>query len=414
MSEFRRTELTGVGGLQNFVFPFGEQLSAEKFDDVSIQFQYDFLDEPRFVTTGVTATGTVGVEKSVAFCNAPAVGDVAWIESRDSIRYRPGHSGYIDLTLGVDDSLGGFGHGGGFNHDMENGFIIHIEGGELYFGFLKDGVMKGSNFSNGLDLVTNHGLILQNLNIYRIVFGYLGIVNPTLFVRVGGAWKLLHEVDTEGKGVDTHTSTPVFPMCIMAHGGAKVYTGSWNGGVIGNGSSVGNIGMHFPTQTLIGAGPYEGQVVIGQTAPKTMVIFRAKDTFKTKKNNIKAKLTGYTFTVDIPAGNNYGDVIFQLVFVQSLSGVPTYTPISIDGSVMEYNHTPVTGASVSVTAGVPITQEVISYTGASKGGSAGKAIVDADQIGAYAYAGDTFAVIARNIGNVDVTARVSVNWEELF
>jgi len=400
---------------QQTIFPFGELFVAKKHDDVSVQFQYDYLDTTYDVHTGVVGNGIAGVDTSVAYCDSVDASGMAYIESKDSVRYRPGHSGFIDMTLGVDTSNGGYGHGGGFDHTMQNGFIIHIEDSKLYFGFLKDGVKTGSNFNIGLDLIENHGLVLSNLNIYRIVFGYLGIANPVLSVKISGGWKFLHMLDTEGKGTSTHTSTPVFPMCVMAHGGAKAYTASWNGGVMGDESSVGNRGFHFPTQLITsGTAAKQGEILVNTTDTVTAVLFRAKDTFKTKPNNIKARLSGYTFTVDIPAGNYYGDVVFQLVRVTSISGTPTYVDINSNSSIIQYDHTNGVGASVSVTAGVPIAQETVSYTGASKGGTAGKVTINAEQLGAFAYRWSMFAILIRNLGGTSVKARVTLNWEELF
>lgn len=403
-----------IGG-QNFIFPFGEQLAGKKYDDVSVQFQYNYLDTQFDVVTSTDGVGaSVGASNSLAFAITSDINETSWIRSKDSIRYRPGHSGFIDFTISADTNTG-YVHAGGFDTNMENGFCVEIENNEMKFGFFQDGVKKGSNYELGFDDVNTSGIHLENLNIYRIVFGYLGVKNPVLYTTQNGIWKKLHEVQTEGKGNQTHTETPVFPMTIMAHNGATVRSGSWNGGVIGNGSTVGNRFFHFPRDILQdGASANQGEMILDGTNVGTIVVFNSKDTFKSKANNIKARLTGYKFEVDIPTGNVYGDVIFQLVGVQTLSGVPTYSDINTNSSIIRYDHNSSLGASVDVTSGVVIAESSISYLGSSKGGSSSTAVFDAEKIGAFSYAGDTFAVIAKDKNGNNVTVRVILSWEELF
>lgn len=419
-STLRQTEMTGVGGVQNIVFPFGEQLSGKKYDDVSVQFKNNYLDEQFDVNIDLTGVGaTAGVNDSVAYAETLTTGESATIYSIDSIRYRPGHSGFINLTLGADTTNGGYVHGGGFDHFAQNGFILKIsQNNVLEFCFLKNGVQKGSNFANGLDTVVDHGLELSNLNIFLIMYGYLGIADPVLFVKIGGDWKKLHTVSTEGLAPTTHTSTPVFPVIIMSHDGAKAISGSWNGGVIGNGSTVGNRNFHFPTELLTAGTTHQGQMILTGTAVSTVAIFNSKDIYHGKANSTKARLLGYRFEVDIPTGNVIGKVIFQLVASQTLSGTPTYADIDTESSVIQYdydlaNNGGLGGASVAITAGKVVAEEDVEYVGSSKGGATSSALLNAEQIGAYAYAGRTFGVVAKDLGGNAVTVRVKLYWEEL-
>lgn len=418
MSFLRNVEVTGSGGKSNIIYPFGEQAVGEKHDDVSVQFQYDYLDTTFDVITDTSGAGaSVGVTNSVAWASTTSVGEEAGITSRDTIRYRPGHSGFILFTLAGDVSGGGWVDGGGFDAAEDHGFMIRINntGSGLHFGFLQSGVDKGSNYAAGFDEVLNHGLTLSNLNIYMIMYGYLGIASPTLFVRINGNWKPLHTIQTEGLSPEVHTRTPVFPVRISAHDGAVAKSGSWNGGTIASGSGVGTRGFAFPNTTMVsGTGAEQGQMTTVSTNVNTVVLFRAKSTFKTKVNNVKAKLTGFSFSVDAPAGNVLGTVVFQIVGSPTITGTPTWIDANTNSSVMEYDHVAGTGAVATASAGVPLVTKNIDYVGANKGGTTGDAFVDAESIGAYAYAGDTFAIIAKDLGGNGVTVRVSLNWEELF
>lgn len=418
MSLLRNVEVTGSGGKSNLIYPFGEQAVGEKYDDVSVQFQYDYLDTTFDVQTDTTGVGaSVGVTNSVAWASTTSVGEEAGITSRDTIRYRPGHSGFILFTLAGDVSGGGWVDGGGYDTAEDHGFMIEINstGSGLHFGFLQSGVKKGSNYANGFDEVVNHGLTLSNLNIYMIMYGYLGIASPTLFVRIDGNWKPLHTVNTEGLSAEVHTRTPVFPVRISAHDGAVAKSGSWNGGTIASGSSVGVRGFAFPNTTMVsGTGAEQGEMTTVSTNINTVALFRAKSTFKSKTNNVKAKLTGFSFSVDAPAGNVLGTVVFQIVGSPTITGTPTWNDINTNSSVMEYDHVAGTGATATASAGSPLVTKNIDYVGANKGGTTGDASIDAESIGAYAYNGDTFAILAKDLGGNGVTVRVTLNWEELF
>jgi len=406
-----------LGGKQ-FVFPFGETLAAKKHDDVSVQFQYDYLDEQFDVRLpAVTGDGVRGAANSNAFASSPTSGK-AEIYSRASIRYRPGHSGFADFTF-QEDNESGIGETGAKTIDSQSGFVFRLTAGVPSFGYLNAGLEYGSNGAAGFDTVFNGDIPVEAIdftkkNIFRITFGFLGVANPTLWIRLNG-WKRVHTVYTEGVLEDVHVSTPVFPMFISAENGAYVKAGSWNGGVIGNGSNVGNRAFTFPNQIMVnGTAPEQAEMTLTGTNVGTVVLFRAKDLFKGKANNVKAQLLAYSFIVDVPAGNVVGEVQFQIVGVNTLNGAATFADINTNSSVLEYDHTAGAGASVQVTDGFPIVNEVVSYSGANRGGNTGDVIVNAEDIGAVAYAGDIFGIIAKDLAGNNVTVRVFTTHEELF
>lgn len=411
MSLIRSTQVKGAGNDTAFVFPFGELFTAEKQNDVLVQFQYDYYDEQFDVDTPVTTgDGSVTVSGSLLNVSSASSG-TALISSKDTIRYRPGHSGFIDFTLSASGS--GTVRAGGFDSSEDNGFVIDITNGAMTFGYIKAGVNKGSAGAAGFDSVDTNGLDLTKLNIYRIVFGYLGVANASLFVKKD-KWLHLHTVETEGVIDATHVNTPVFPITIKAENGATAKSGSWNGGVIGKDTPIGNRGFHFPNQ-LLGASPLQGTATVLSTgAVKTIVAFKSKTLFKSKPNNIRAKLVGYSFNVDVPAGSSSGEVIFQLIGVSAYTGTPSWNDIDNTSSVIQYDHVNGTGSAITPTSGRVILQDTITYVGLNKGGLTTNGQILADDIGAYAYAGDTFAIIAKNEGGADVDVRVVLYWSEQF
>ena len=247
-----------------------------------------------------------------------------------------------------------------------------------------------------------------------ITFGYLGTANATLWIKKD-KWYVLHTIKTEGVLTTTHVDTPVFPIMIEAINGMIVSSGSWCGGTIGLKSIAGLRGFGFPNQIVSGtAAISQGEALILQNTTKAIVIFHSKLLFHTKHNHVKARLTGYTFHVDVPPGVALGTIIFQVVGVQTLSGTPAYNDINTVSSVIEFDHVPGVGATVEVTAGVPSFTKNLEYVGANKGGNSADSEINAESIGAFAYEDNIFAIIAKNIGNADVNVRVTLNWEELF
>ena len=110
-------------------------------------------------------------------------------------------------------------------------------------------------------------------------------------------------------------------------------------------------------------------------------------------------------------------MIFQIIANPDLSGAPNYVDVDPDSSVLQYDHTPGTGASVSyVSGGRVILQKQLPYAAGqgNRPGVAAFSTQQAEQLGAAANAGDVFAVVAKDKGGNGVTVRSSVAWRERF
>ena len=414
-----KVNIEDSAGNENFIGVFGEQLAGEMHDDISVQFQYNFLNTGHdVVLPAVTGDGVQQAVNSYAEVSSAATG-TAIIQSKDSIRYRPAHTGVAYFTASFNGATG-TGWAGGT--DYTHGFALKYNNTTKIasFGYIKSGVETGTAGGAGFDSdwfgnLSPSKVDWTKLNIFKITFGYLGVASPTLWIKLG-KWYVLHTVDTEGVLDGTHVDTPVFPISIKAENGMTVRTGSWNGGTIGNLSIAGTRGMAFPNVVLIdGTGAEKGEATLAGTTVKTMALFRSKPTYKGKANKVKTRLLSYEFVVDVPSGTAIGTVIFQLIGNPTLSGAGTFADIDTDNSVMEVDNAAGTGASVSyVSGGKVLLTTTTQYTGANKGGSTGKASIDAERIGAFAYANDTFAVIAKDVAGNNVKARIMLNWEEHF
>lgn len=129
-------------------------------------------------------------------------------------------------------------------------------------------------------------------------------------------------------------------------------------------------------------------------------------------NHVLCKLTGLQVHLDIPAAG-YGTVILMIVANPTLSGAATYADVRSD-SVMQVDHTPGTGASVTYTSdGTVILSRFLEYIGANKGSSTSDASLNAEDFGLVAFPGDVFAIIVKDRAGSTVTCRLSLNWKEL-
>ena len=81
---------------------------------------------------------------------------------------------------------------------------------------------------------------------------------------------------------------------------------------------------------------------------------------------------------------------------------------------MQVDHVITTGASVSyLSGGKVIVNETMDYVQANKGGVTSDGKILADRLGAVAYPGDTFAIVAKDTGGNAVVVRAAFTWEEI-
>lgn len=400
-------------GFSEEVGPFGELMTGYKIDDVSVQFQYDYINTEYEASTTTTGDGNIATSNSVVTASSASNG-TAIVQSLESIRYRPGHSGFIDFTA----SFSGSGVAFAGAYDANDGFLIKYDNGTLSFGYRQG----GTDTLETIDLTNlrhrdGSSISVGNLNIWRIWFGYLGIASPALMIKAGD-WTPVHVVDTEGQSNNVHVRNPVFPMRVEAQSGATVKTACWNGGTIGGHHEPGRP-FAFPNTALADgvASEEQGAMVLTSTNVGTALILQGRSTYQSKTNKVKAVLRSMMLAVDPPGSSADGEIIWQLVKDATLSGAASYTDVSTNHSVLEYDHTASTGASVEYASGgtVLATGHMYYYAStSSKTSSQGEVHVNGEDIGAYILPGETICLLFKDRGGNGVTVRFSLNWEEMF
>jgi hypothetical protein len=387
------------------VFPFGELNAESRADDVSVQFQYPFYNTEFDLNPAVTAGGATATVAAGYLQLTSGVGGSVIVTSKNSIRYRPGHSGYAQFTASFVGA--GVGSCGAWSPGND-GFFVRVTNGVPSLGYEKGGVevlttavprQAGVTLFDG-GTIPIELIDFTKINIFRIMFGYLGVANPVFQIKKNGRWYVLGTIDTEGRLTATHINNPVLPIGFRATGAMTIRTASWNGGKLGDSDIVG--ARFFASNTA---------ETLSTTTLATVGTFRNKTTYKTVANRVKAKLVRYSLFVDAPAsGSGTVEIIIRKNAVTA--GVPTWVDIDADNSVMEVD-TVATYAS----AGRQIFIAHVGYA-AGTGGSAdmgGAAEQGALDFGIFLLPGETATVTAQNVaGTQNVTVRVVFNWIELF
>jgi hypothetical protein len=396
-----RNIIVGVSGVPATVFPFGEFNSEERRDDIAVLFHYpdyntEFDMNPAVIVGRATATVVDGYLEL-----SSRAGERATAPSKNSIRYMGGHSGFAQFTA----SFAGEGTGtiGAWAAD-EDGFFIRVSNGEPQIGYQKGGIdtvvtPTGRYFYGGTIPVAL--IDWTKLNIFRIMFGYLGVANPVYEIKLNGQWFALGTIETEGRLDSTHISNPVLPITARADGAMEIRTASWNGGRVGGENFVGARFFCRDISKTLAAG-----------AKATMGTFRNKATYQNVTNRVKALLVRYEFSVDAPAAGS-GTVQFRIEKNANLAGNQTWIDNDTTNSVIDLD-----AVQTYASGGKTIFIEHVGY--ASGGGnnpkSGGSVSQQADSFGLFLLPNETATITAQNVGldNTNVVTRAVFNWIELF
>jgi hypothetical protein len=157
----------------------------------------------------------------------------------------------------------------------------------------------------------------------------------------------------------------------------------------------------YPNTTITNGSTHQGETTLSSNNVSILVLFHSKDV------NKKARLLDYNFTIDLPS-NASGEVVFQIVGVQSITGTPSYSDINVN-SMIEYD----ANSNVTLNGTIPLIEEVISYSSQGSSKTPSKAITSSlGDFGLVASKNQYFAILAKDMNGNGVTVRCTLNWYE--
>lgn len=386
----------GFTGYQTMVGLFNELVVASPSDEIAMVFDYGILQNKAHGSIiTVTGDGTVTDSNGIAIIDSTT--GTAKFTTRDRITYKPGKTVIGKFTA----SFNGTGIGYAGLNDDKDGFLIKYNNGALSVIRRKSttDVEVASASFNGDDI---SGIDFTKVSIFYIMFGFLGVGNPSIWVlNTDGTPLKIHEFKTIGALTTTHIRHPVLPIQFSTSGDMTINVGSINAANLGDGNIVGKQNFtNDHSATLTGA----GTELLANYRAKTLFEYKAGTSTDNKR---KARLLQIQFYT-APATSGEGTVKFTIDQCSSVSGA-TWADVAQYDSVMEYDE-----------AGTPTISKraIVRFTGYSAGSGnqadfGGDVSFDADRLGLVAYAGDIFTIRAENLDSGTVDVYVGLNWEEI-
>lgn len=333
-------------GKQSMNTILGERVVGERTDGVNVMFQYNVSS---YDTVSVlTGTASLSHETSKAVIGTGVGISRSALSSRDSIRYLPGHEINVELTVdfgspeinvnqkaGIGNETDGFA-GFGYNGLVFGIWLRTINAGVFHIPQTNwnGDKLDGTGLSNSV-------LSQQSLNVYKVTYGWYGILPIQFYVHTQTiGWVLCHTFSEENETQEPHLANPTLPVrcCVERTSGTgtdvKLKTSSWRGCIVGK---VGNgvlINRNFVVKTV--------KTFLGTDVP--IYSLRSVSNFKGKVNQVRTRLGTLTISTDGTKA-----VQFDLYKSGTLTG-GSWLAIDADNSVVEYNNT----ATSFVKSGLPV------------------------------------------------------------
>lgn len=294
-----------------------EAMVALRNDYINVQFQYNVPvnEDSSDINGATTGTGAITHNVSKAVVGSGAGIGSAYVVSKDSIRYFPGHEFYGEMTgHTVDLSASGIANtvsrwgigdpGAGYSGAVGDAMCFGQKDGVFGLFFRSGGIeqfIPQANWNGDkLDGTGNSGfdLAADNLNLWTFRGGWYGILPLQWGIfATGFGYITCHTIDQTNQQSGTHLENPTLPMFIesIRDSGSgddiKVESASWRGGIAGpkpSGTKADRTQQFSVEQKSISAG----------AAPTPVLSIRNKTTFQGKQNHVRVRYGTVTLAVD--------------------------------------------------------------------------------------------------------------------
>ena len=238
---------------------FGQLVTAQRSDDISVRFEYG--NSSYDVDTTASGSAAISNANSMATITSGQGVSRAIIASKRHVIYHPGHEIQVHFTAIFNPDTDSSSYLRGGVYDDDNGFYLGYERDDFGVACRAAGsniIVTQSNFnkdrvdgSGGVYNKSQFTLDTSNLNIYRITYGWLGTA-PVSFSVYGGqdrGWITLHIFDLPNTQAAPSTESPSnhVRMEVGRSAGSSnavsMSTASWNAGSTGDPGITGHRGF---------------------------------------------------------------------------------------------------------------------------------------------------------------------------
>lgn len=374
---------------------FGEVMVAEPTSIINLQFPYNINTD--IVSTTTANGGTVTQANSFAVLQTSAANNgSAEFSSKKAIHYFAGQGVSVKFTAifttGVADNTQIVGIG-----DSDDGFFFGYNGAT--FGILHRNatannwiaqddwnvdIMKGAGVS-GMTLNPTKG------NVYWIQFQWLGFgaINFYIEDQFTGTFQQVHQIKYANQNTAVTLTNPTLPL----H--AKTI----------NSGNASNITLKVPSFVGFIEGKETNGLLrncitnrkTGITTELNILTIRNNSTFVAKTNKVRVFPDAFSAGI-----TGTGDTIIRVKLNATLGGIPAYTNINANTSVVAYD-----------VAGTTVTGGRLLYAFMVDGNSTSN--IDASYLELQLNPGDILTISGENYaGGAGVAINVSVSWKEQF
>ena len=378
---------------------FGEIETVEPTPVIQVDFIYNVNAD--MVDSTVTGSGTITqADSMVVLQTTAASSSSAMVETKRFLKYRPGQGCHIRgtalFTTGVANSTQLFGAGDdvdglffGFNGDSfgvmtRNNSVDTWVAQADWNGDKMDGT-GGSSNPTGQNLDTTKG------NVYQINFQWLGfgLIEFAIEDANTGRFVPVHQVRYANANTVPSLLNPSFPILWSVENTTNTSNVTLKG-ASACGEIEGKVEYLGPTNAI-------GNSKAGVTTALTNIItIRNKSTYQTITNRTPINILKYSLAVD---GNKPAE--FQIVKNATLGGTPSYTDISTNTSVIDYD-----------TAGTTVTNgQIIDFGTLAAAGSVSETGQSTTDI--IILPGETLT-LAVNASSTTTDATAAIRWVEDF
>lgn len=310
---------------------FGEAAVAEINTAVSLDFPYNINSD--IVDTTTTGSGTVTQSNSKAVLQTTAASSSsAEMLSKDALKYEPGIGGLVRFTAlfttGAANSTQIIGIG-----DSEDGYFFGYNG--TSFGILRrqnsvdTWVAQTAWSEDKFDGTGPSGVTIDHTkgNVFQIRYQWLGFGMISFYIEnpSNGELQLCHRIEYANANTTPSIFNPSLPLCAFVENttnntNIKLETSSMAAFTEGVIPTIGPVNSISNTKTNVG------------TTQTNILTIRNKSTFQSKTNRVRINLEFLTVAAD-----GTKNVEIQVTKNTTLGGTPSYTDISTNTSVVEYD-----------------------------------------------------------------------------